>query len=93
MLERDVKKRVKDLCKKYGAFPTMVVPTGYGRRGVSDFLICHKGRFIAVETKVGDARPTTLQVSYGREVELSGGIFLVINETNLDDLEKVLREK
>lgn len=88
--ERDVKAAVKVLCKVYGASFTMSVPTGYGRAGVSDFLICHKGRFIAVETKFRHGKPSAHQVQYLKEIVDAGGVALVINEDNLEELERVL---
>ncbi len=93
MKEAQVKDRVKALCNKYGAYFFMVVPTGYGRRGVPDFLICHKGRFIAVETKRdGIVTPSPHQQRELDAVAAAGGVSLVINAENLDVLEEELKK-
>jgi hypothetical protein len=68
----------------------MPIGTGYGNSGVPDFLICHKGRFIAVEAKAGSNKPTALQELHLARIRAAGGIALVINETNMDLLQKEL---
>ena len=88
--EADVKAQVKLLCKKHGAYYVMPVAGTFGKAGVPDFLICHKGRFIGVETKFGKNKPTKLQLVELKEIREASGVALVINETNLVDLEAQL---
>jgi hypothetical protein len=91
MKEAEVKKRVKELCKQFGAYWFMVVPTGYGRRGVPDFLVCHRGRFIAVETKrAGITEPSPHQAKELAAVAAAGGVSMVINAENLNLLREEL---
>jgi predicted RecB family nuclease len=88
--EKDVKAAVRRILDQAGAYFFMPVPTGYGRHGIPDFIVCQKGRFIAVETKFGDRRPTKYQELELQKIQAAGGIALVINEFNLDTLKKVL---
>ena len=85
-----VKDQVKLLCRKYDASYTMPVAGPWGRSGVSDFLICHAGRYIAVETKTETNKATPLQLGYLDEIKRAGGIGLVVRPSNLDELERVL---
>ena len=85
-----VKKKIRKLLDEAGAYYAMPIGTGYGNSGVPDFLICHKGRFIAVEAKAGSNKPTALQEMHLQKISDRGGIALVINETNLDTLRKEL---
>ena len=51
------------------------VPTGYGKRGVPDFIICYKGYFMGVETK--RAKGGTSQVwqdDQQEQIRTAGGI-------------------
>lgn len=73
-----------------GAYYAMPIGTGYGNSGVPDFLICHKGRFIAVEAKAGRNKPTALQELHMERIRNNGGIALVINEDNLQELKELL---
>lgn len=91
--EAAVKEAVKALLRKYGAYWYMVVPGGFGVRGVPDFLVCHRGRFLGLETK----RAGVTKVSPFQEVQLAaiaaaGGATMVINARNLDELEDWLRD-
>lgn len=88
--EVKAKKKIRKLLDDAGAYYAMPIGTGYGNSGVPDFLICHKGRFIAVEAKAGSNKPTALQEMHLQKISDRGGIALVINETNLDTLRKEL---
>lgn len=50
MLERAVKRSLMEYLDKIGAYQYWPVPTGYGATTV-DCLVCHKGRFAAIECK------------------------------------------
>jgi len=88
--ESKVKDAVKKLIKLHKAYYVMPIGGGYSVVGVPDFLICHKGRFIGVETKAGRNKPTAMQHKNLRDIELAGGVSLVINETNIHELEEIL---
>jgi len=88
--ESAVKQKIKKMLDDAGAYYAMPIGTGYGNSGVPDFLICSGGRFIAVEAKAGDNKPTALQESHLQKIRAKGGIALVINENNLVDLKEVL---
>ena len=88
--EKKVKEKIKQILKARGAVYCMPMGTGYGSAGVSDFIVCYKGYFIAIEAKAGKGTTTALQDKWLNEVEESGGKSLVINENNMDDLELLL---
>ena len=46
-------------------------------RGRSDFTICARGRFFAVEVKVPGEQPDPHQERYGRKVVRAGGVYIV----------------
>lgn len=89
--EADVKREVKKLLQSYGAYWYMVVPGGFGRRGVPDFLVCHNGRFLAVETKAkGICKPSPFQAQEMEAIQAAGGTSMVTNARNIDELERWL---
>lgn len=89
--EVKVKKQIRKLLDAAGAYYAMPIGSGYGNAGVPDFLICHKGRFIAVEAKAGTNKPTALQEAHLARIAATGGIALVINETNYHQLTEALQ--
>jgi pantoate kinase len=90
--EVKVKKQIRKIIDAAGAYYAMPIGSGYGNAGVPDFLVCHKGRFIGIEAKAGSNKPTALQESHLENIRSNGGIALVINETNLNQLIEVLNE-
>ena len=88
--EVKVKKQIRKLLDEAGAYYAMPIGTGYGNSGVPDFLICHRGRFIAVEAKAGSNKPTALQELHMERIRNNGGTALVINEDNLQELKELL---
>lgn len=88
--EGKVKARIKKVLAEVGAYYAMPMGTGFGNSGVPDFLICHKGKFLAVEAKAGGNKPTALQEKHLNDIRNAGGIALVIDETNVETLRKEL---
>ena len=82
--EADVKRVVKEMLEEMGAFYFMPPSGAFGRSGISDFIGLHNGKFFAIETKFGKNTPTAMQLRFGAAVEAHGGVFLVVNETNLE---------
>lgn len=78
--EGKVKKAVKKLLDSYGDYHYrfMPVPTGFGKTTL-DFLICYKGRFLAIETKKPLGKPTTLQEQTIEEMRTAGAKVFVID--------------
>ena len=85
--ESKIKKQIKAILEHYDVYYAMPIGTGFGNAGVPDFLCCVSGYFIAIEAKAGDNKPTALQEKHMREIRNAGGVALVINETNLADIE------
>lgn len=77
--EGKVKKKVNAALKALGAdcWRFMPVQTGYGSPAL-DYLICFKGRFIAIETKAPGKKLTPLQESTKAAIEAAGGIVLIV---------------
>jgi hypothetical protein len=91
--ERKVKVKVGLALKRLGAYHCTPVSGGFGNSGVPDILVCYKGRFIGIECKAGKGRLTALQEHNLNAIELSGGVALVINENNVEDLQQLIEEK
>lgn len=54
----------------------MIVPSGYGKNAV-DFIVNYKGRYISIETKVKQNKPTVQQWDWLIETVEAGGSALV----------------
>jgi hypothetical protein len=78
--EAKVKAAVKTALDKY--FPDhyrfMPVQSGYGSQSL-DFLICVRGKFIAIETKAPGKSPTPLQSSRIAAMHAAGAFVCVVD--------------
>ena len=88
--EGKVKQKVKTVLKELGAYYTMPMGTGFSSSGAPDFIGCLRGRFFGVECKAGGNKPTALQLKHLDDIRKAGGIALVIDETNVENLRKEL---
>jgi pantoate kinase len=89
--EAKVKEKIKKILKAHGAWYAMPMGTGYGNSGVPDFLVCLNGEFLAIEAKAGKGIPTALQEKNMRDIKVAGGIALVVNENNIEELKTWLK--
>ena len=94
--EADVKERVKGALKSLGpsCWWDMPVRTGYGVRGVPDFIVCLCGRFVSIETKDpgGKNELTPLQRRQQAAIVEAQGQYLVVrSESDIHELSKCLR--
>ena len=62
----------------------------YGTAGIPDIIACYKGRFIALEAKVGKNKPTKLQAATIDKIRQAGGTAAVVY--SVEDVKAVLSE-
>jgi Holliday junction resolvase len=88
--EKKVKAKVVAQLKTLGAYYFYPVTGGYGASGVPDIVACLKGRFIGIECKANGNKPTALQQMNLDQIATQGGIALVIDETNVNELKGMI---
>lgn len=88
--EGKVKAKVDKILAKFNCYCVKPVTGGYGSSGVPDILVLLDGKFIGIECKAGKGEPTLLQIHHLKQIVANGGYSMIINETNLPQLEEVL---
>lgn len=88
--EAKVKAAVKKLLDSRGIYHFSPFQAGMGRAGIPDIIVCCNGRFLAIECKAGDNKPTALQERNIQQIRDNGGIAIVVNEENLNDVQGTL---
>ena len=81
--EDGVKRVVRRILNHFNFFEFMPPANAFGKSGISDILTLGNGNFVAIECKYGRNKPTEMQLEFGRRVEEAGGLFLIINDSNL----------
>jgi len=90
--EGKVKAKVKKILDELGVYHFSPQSGIYGRSGIADIIGCHSGRFIAIECKAGRGTTTALQDKELEKVRDAGGVALVINENNIEEVAKCLND-
>jgi len=84
--ETKVKMKVKRILDERGAYYFFPASNGFGRAGIPDIIVCHRGFFLAIECKAGKGKTTQLQEREINRIKQSCGFALVVNETNYHDV-------
>ena len=90
--EAKVKNKIKKILDSVGCYYFFPQTGGYGRSGVPDIIVCHKGKFIAIECKAGKGQLTALQKYNIDRINSNGGLAIVINESNIESLLTLVKE-
>jgi len=90
--EAKVKKKVVEQLKKIKAYYFYPMTHGYGRSGVPDIVGCFESVFFGIECKAKGNKPTPLQEKNLREIKDAGGIALVVDEHNMDQVVELLTD-
>lgn len=88
--ESAVKAKVVKILKERGVYYFYPVTGGFGRSGIPDIICCVNGKFLAIECKAGKNKPTPLQEMEMQKIRDAGGVAMVVNETNIQDVLGVL---
>jgi len=62
----------------------------YGTAGIPDIIICYQGRFIALECKSKNRKPTVLQQITINKINRAGGTAVVVY--CLDEVKELLKQ-
>lgn len=89
--EGKVKAAVRKLLVEFGIYYFSPSANGYGRAGIPDIICCFGGRFIAIECKAGNGVTTALQDKEIAAIRTAGGMTMVVNETNIQELKEKLQ--
>lgn len=90
--EGKVKAAVKKILTEAGAWYCTPLGAGYGRAGVPDFIVCHRGKFVAIECKAGKGKTTAPQDRELAAIGGAGGHTFVIREDGLGYLKTMLKD-
>ena len=88
--EAKVKRKVAAVLKECRAYYFYPATGGYGKSGVPDIVACYHGMFLGIECKAGDKTATPLQQKNLDDISKHGGLALVINENNIDEVRRYL---
>lgn len=82
--EAKVKAAIKVYLKSLGAWYAMPMGSGWGRSGIPDFLVCHRGKMLGIEAKAPGKRGNTtpLQDRELAAIRAAGGVSIVVDDVS-----------
>lgn len=89
--EGQVKKKIKEVFKRFGVHYTMPIGGPYAKKGKPDFVCCYYGKYMAIEAKALGKTQTIHQEKEQEDTHKAGGIYLVVRSENLYVLETLLQ--
>lgn len=91
--EKNFENRVKNFLKAQGCWFIKYWGGGqFTKAGVPDLFLCCNGRFIAVELKAPDGKPSPLQLYTIEEIKKAGGIALVLYPTDFEEFKAMIMD-
>lgn len=91
MKESEIISQIREYLKTIeGCFFWKEHGSQFGQAGIPDLIICHKGRFIALEVKAEKGKTTTLQEVALRRIRRAGGTAEVVR--SIDDVKAVIEK-
>lgn len=88
--EKNFENRIKSYLRDLGLYHVKFFANGYTKRGVPDILACINGRFVGIETKSDDGKPTKIQLYNIDKIRRSGGYAWVVYPTGWNQLKELI---
>lgn len=90
--EGNAKQDIKDWLAARNIWYFMPRQSGYGKRGIPDFICCYRGRLIGIEAKSAHGEPSAWQDRCHVEIRKNGGVVIIAKApTHLISLEDGFR--
>jgi len=88
--EKRFENKIKQWCKANGIWFYKTHGSGYTRSGVPDLILCADGRFIALEVKSANGKPSELQLREIGAIRTAGGMAEIVYPRDWPQLRKQL---
>jgi Holliday junction resolvase len=76
--EKNFENKIKKFLKDRGCWYVKYFANRNTRAGIPDILACVNGRFVAIEVKAENGKPTELQKWNVEQIKSSGGIAMIL---------------
>lgn len=76
--EKRFEMQIREFLKEHGCWVVKYFGNSFSQNGVPDLLCCVNGRFVAIEVKADNGKPTKLQEVTVRKIKDAGGIAMIL---------------
>ena len=83
--EKVFENKVKAYLKSIGAYFIKTHGDRFSKVGIPDILACVNGRFVAVEVKAENGKPSELQLHHIEQIKKAGGVAYILYPKDFDE--------
>lgn len=76
--EKNFENRIKKFLRDNGCWFCKYFANGYTKSGVPDILACVGGKFVGIEVKAADGKPSALQIKNQELIQKAGGLSYIL---------------
>ena len=76
--EKQFEMKIREFLKEHGCWVVKYFGNSFSQNGIPDLLCCVNGRFVAIEVKAENGKPTKLQEVTVRKIKDAGGIAMIL---------------
>lgn len=80
--------KIKKFLKDNGCYYVKYFGCTFTQAGVADILACVNGKFVAIEVKAENGKPSELQKYHQEQVKKSGGIAYILYPKDFEQFKK-----
>ena len=92
MTEKAFETKIKKYIEYIGGWEVKFFANSYTKAGIPDVLACISGRFVGIEVKAQNGRPSELQLYNINKIREAGGVAYVVYPSAWEDLKIILNE-
>lgn len=86
MVEKDIENKLKKALKAHKLYYVKIWGNALQAPGVPDVLFIFNGFFIGAEIKKSPNKPSSLQINHIKQINQCGGLGLIVDEFNINEL-------
>lgn len=88
--EKVFENKVKAYLKSIGAYFIKTHGDRFSKVGTPDILGCVNGRFVAVEVKGENGKPSELQLHHIEQIKKAGGVAFILYPKDFEEFKKTM---
>lgn len=88
--EKVFENRIKKFLTDQGCWHVKFFGNGMTRKGVPDILACVNGKFVAIEVKAENGKPSELQKYNVRKIRESGGVAIILYPNQFEEFKEFI---
>ena len=92
MTEKAFQTKLIKLIEKNNGYVVKFNASAISKIGVPDLLACINGKFVGLEVKKENGKPTDIQLWNIEKIKKSGGIAMVVKPSNYESVEKLIKK-